>query len=71
MSLPDGKPVCSCGIHKLSNLSLSSQRKGESSENEKWNKLESGSLAYVIYCTWFLHAGFAPGAFFLSAYPPI
>ena len=51
MSLPDGKPVCSCGIHKLSNLSLSSQRKGESSENEKWNKLENGSLAYFLYCT--------------------
>ena len=71
MSRPDGKRFCSCGIHKLSNPSSSLQRKWESSENEKWNKLESGSLAYVIYCTWFLHAGFAPGAFFLSAYPPI
>ena len=51
MSRPDGKPFCSCGIHTLSCPSLSLQRKWESSENEKWKKLENGSLAYFIYCT--------------------
>ena len=51
MSRPDGKPLCSCGIHTLSFPSLSLERKWESSENEKWKKLENGSLAYFIYCT--------------------
>ena len=50
MSRPDGKPFCECGRRKLSNLSPKLQLTWAASENEKWSRLEGGTLAYFKFC---------------------
>ena len=50
MARADGKPFCSCGRKKLSNLSPTLQQTWAASANEKWYKLDSGNLASFRFC---------------------
>ena len=48
-SLDDGKPWCSCGLHKLARLSPSLLATWADFENDRWYRL-SELQAYFLFC---------------------